>query len=97
MVRKLAFLKVYTDVVEDGLGSGPFLPDQDILLPRGQSDFLPEDIGFLVGKVDIPLWVKRVHKRFSFLKNPTIEEIRWAQCNPRDLHEVRNEIVEFGN
>ena len=96
MVRKLTFLKVYIDVVDDGLGSGPFQPDQDILLAKGQSDFLPEDIGFLVGKVDIPLWLKQVYDRFSFLGKPTDEEERWAQCNPRDMHEVRTKITEFG-
>lgn len=93
LVRRLTFLKVFIDVVEDGLGSGPFGPDQDILLPRGASDFLPEDIGFLVGKIDIPLWLEQAQTRFAFLNHPTKEELKWARCNPRDAYEVRSIIA----
>jgi len=93
LVRRLTFLKVFIDVVEDGLGSGPFRPDQDILLPRRASDFLPEDIGFLVGKIDIPLWLEQAQTRFAFLNHPTKEELKWARCNPRDAYEVRSIIA----
>ena len=95
LVRRLTFLKVFIDVVEDGLGSGPFEPDQDILLPRGASDFLPEDIGFLVGKIDVPLWLEQAQTRFAFLNRPTEDELKWAQCNPRDAYEVRRIIAAF--
>jgi len=96
LVRQLTYLKVFIDVVEDGLGSGPFEPNQDILLPRGEADFLPEDIGFLAGNVDVPLWLERAQTRFSFLNRPTEDEIKWAQCNPRDAYEVRRVIAGFG-
>jgi predicted nucleotidyltransferase component of viral defense system len=92
LIRKLNFLKVFIDVVEDGLGVGPFVPSNDILQSKGTSDFLPEDIGILIGNVDIPLWVRRVHTRFDFLQNTSEEEARWAQCNPRDLYDVHNVI-----
>ncbi|TFH34407.1 MAG: hypothetical protein E4G99_09580 [Anaerolineales bacterium] len=88
LVRRLTFLKVFVDVVEDGLGSGPFDPDQDILLPRGEADFPPEDIGFLVGKINVPLWLEQAQTRFAFLNRPTKDELKWAQCNPRDAYEV---------
>lgn len=97
LVRRLTYLKVFIDVVEDGLGSGPFEPDKDILLPREESDFPPEDIGFLTGKVDVSLWSKRARTRFSFLNQPTEDEVRWAQCNPKDAYEVRCVIAEFGH
>ncbi|TET29377.1 MAG: hypothetical protein E3J69_13450 [Anaerolineales bacterium] len=96
LVRQLTYLKVFIDVIEDGLGSGPFEPSQDILLPRGEADFLPEDIGFLAGNVDVPLWLERAQTRFSFLNRPTEDEIKWAQCNPRDAYEVRRVIAGFG-
>lgn len=95
LVRKFTYLKVFMDVVEDGLGSGPFQPDKDILLPRRASDFLPENIGFLVGNIDIPLWLNRVQTRFNFLENPTQEEVRWSQCNPKDAYEVRSIIKDY--
>lgn len=95
LVRRLTFLKVFIDVVEDGLGAGPFQPDQDILLPREASDFLPEDIGFLVGKINVPLWLDQAQTRFAFLNHPTKEEFKWARCNPRDAYEVRSIIAGF--
>jgi predicted nucleotidyltransferase component of viral defense system len=97
LVRRLTYLKVFVDVVEDGLGYGPFEPEKDILLPRGEGDFLPEDIGFLTGKVDVPLWLNRAQFRFSFLSQPTEDEVRWAQCNPRDAHKVRQVIESLGD
>jgi predicted nucleotidyltransferase component of viral defense system len=95
IVRRFTFLKVFIDVVEDGLGSGPFEPDQDILLPRGETAFLPEDIGFLVGKINISLWLEQALTRFAFLNRPTEDELKWAQCNPRDAYEVRSIIAGF--
>lgn len=89
LVRRLTYLKVFTDVVEDGLGSGPFEPDRDILRPRSDSDFFPEDIGFLTGEINVPLWLEQVQDRFSFLSNPNKEEIKWAECSRRDAYEVR--------
>ena len=53
-------MKVYTDVVEDGLGQGPFDPGQDILRPKRESDFPPEDLGILTGEGNPSLWLERV-------------------------------------
>ncbi len=96
LVRRLTYLKVFIDVVEDGLGSGPFEPDKDILFPRGEADFPPEDIGFLTGRVDVPLWLERVQTRFFFLNQATEDEARWAKCNPRHSFEVRQVIESLG-
>ena len=89
LVRRLTYLKVYTDVVEDGLGGKPFDPSSDLLAPKRESDFPPEDLGVLTGEVNVSLWLDRVHTRFRFLLEPTEEESRWGQCDPRDAREVR--------
>ena len=94
-VRELTYLKVFTDVTEDGLGTGPFEPNEDILRPRKASDFLPEDIGILAGEVNISLWLEKVHSRFDFLGNKSEEQKRWSQCNPKDAYEVRKVIQRF--
>ena len=97
LVKRLTYLKVFVDVVEDRWGSSPFEPEKDILLPRGEGDFLPEDIGFLTGKIDIPFWLDRAQSRFSFLSLPTEDEVQWAQCNPRDAYKVRQIIESLGD
>lgn len=57
-VRRLTYLKVFIDVVEDNLGERPFNPQQDILRQRNASEFLAEDIGLLTTKVDISGWLQ---------------------------------------
>jgi predicted nucleotidyltransferase component of viral defense system len=93
LVRKLTYLKVFVDVVEDGLGKPPFDPVQDILKSGQPSDFLPEDIGFLTGDVDISLWLERTRSRYRFLIDASDDDLRWAPCNPKDAYEVRR-LVE---
>lgn len=95
LVRELTYLKVFMDVVEEGLGVGPFEPIEDILRPRNASEFLPENIGILTGKVNISLWLEKVHSRFDFLRNKTEEQKRWSQCNLKDAYEVRKVIQSF--
>ena len=92
VVRKLAYLKIFIDVVSDGYGSGPFDPSEDILRPRSASDFQAEDIGLLTTPVDIPGWLERVRNRFQFLVETTADERRWSECNHRDLADVRQII-----
>ncbi len=94
LVRKLTYLKVYVDVVEDGLGSRPFRPEADIL-GRRPSEFAPEDIGLLAGEVNIGQWLEAVRHRFGFLTDSTADEAQWAQCNPRDLRAVSKVIQTF--
>jgi len=52
VVRKLTYLKVYVDVVEDTLGTPPFHPAADII-GRELSEFPPEDIGLLSGQLNM--------------------------------------------
>jgi hypothetical protein len=95
LVRKLTYLKVYTDVVEDGLGEGPFDPGADILRPRRAWEFPGEDLGILVGEIDPALWLERVHSRFMFLSEPTEEESRWSHCHPKDAQAIRLAIEDL--
>jgi uncharacterized protein len=92
LVRRLTYLKVFIDVVEDNLGARPFDPQQDILRQRKASEFLAEDIGLLTAKVDISEWLQIIRTRFDFLSQPTEEERRWAACNPGDTYGVRRVI-----
>ena len=67
LTRKLTFLKVYTDVVEAGLGDGPFDPDPGILGPRISADFPTEDIGVLTGEADVDLCIWQGRARSASL------------------------------
>lgn len=66
----------------------PVMVLEEILAPRRDSDFPPENLGVLTGEVDISLWLDKVHARFGFLVQPTEEESQWARCDPRDAREV---------
>jgi predicted nucleotidyltransferase component of viral defense system len=85
LVRKLTYLKVFVDVVEDGLGKPPFDPVQDILKSGRPSDFLPEDIGFLTGDVDISLWLERTRSRYRFLIDASEEDYDGLAVIPKML------------
>lgn len=95
LVRKLTYLKVFVDVVEQGLGEGPFDPEGDILLERKATDFLPEDIGILSGEIDIDSWIRKVRTRYVFLRQATPDELRWSKCNPRNARDVKRAIEKL--
>jgi predicted nucleotidyltransferase component of viral defense system len=94
MVRRLTVLRVWCDVVNDGLGSMPFDCD-DILRARDPGEFQPEAIGYLTTPVDIPAWVARVRKRFAFMRGMDEFESRVARCSRGDEREVRQAISGF--
>ncbi|MGH7551367.1 MAG: nucleotidyl transferase AbiEii/AbiGii toxin family protein [Gemmatimonadota bacterium] len=96
LVRRLTYLKVYVDVVEEDLGSRPFNPERD-LFNRDASDFLPEDIGLLAGELRIEEWLEAVGRRFRFLSHPVEDEVRWARCDPRDAGGVSEAIEQLSN
>ena len=95
LVRRLTVLKVWCDVVDDGLGSRPFDP-QDIVRLRRETEFQPEAIGYLTTPVDIPAWVAVVRRRFKFLVDLDDFEQRVAQCNRADEWDVRQAIAALG-
>lgn len=83
LIRRLLVLKVWHDVVEDGLGTKPFDPDEivtDIDLRR-----LPtEDIGLLTQPVEPEAWLARVRTRYGFVTALDDIEKGVIACNPGD-------------
>lgn len=94
LVRRLVVLKVWGDVVEDGLGGSPYDPE-DILRPRAAGEFRPEAIGYLTGSVDIPGWIHAVQRRYAFLRDRDEEEQRLSRCSRGDAWDVSRHIASF--
>ncbi|MFZ0173014.1 MAG: nucleotidyl transferase AbiEii/AbiGii toxin family protein [Acidimicrobiales bacterium] len=87
LIRRLLVLKVWHDVVDDGLGASPFDPAEivaDIDLRR----LPPEDIGLLTQPVDPRAWLAEVRERFAFVVDLDDEESEIASCNPGDRYAV---------
>lgn len=95
LIRRLTYLKVFIDVVEEGIEDGPFDAEND-LLARVPADFPPEAIGLLSGTPETETWLKRVNERFHFLADPTEEEARLQLCDPRDSYEISQLINTLG-
>jgi predicted nucleotidyltransferase component of viral defense system len=87
LIRRLLVLKIWHDVVNDGIGTRPFDPAEivaDIDVRR-----LPaEDIGLLTQPVDPVAWLARVRARYAFLTKLDNPEERVARCNPGDRYDV---------
>lgn len=96
LARRLTVLKVWSDVVDDGLGDRPFDPE-DVLRRRSADEFRPEAIGYLTTPVDVPRWIEVVRERFGFLRDLDESEMRFARCSKADEWEVRQAIEQFGN
>jgi hypothetical protein len=92
LVRRLVALKVWTDIIDDGLGERPYDPEE-ILRERSVDEFRPEAIGYLTAPVDVPVWVATVCDRFTFLRELNEQEQRWARCSKGDDWEVRQAIL----
>ncbi len=92
LVRRLLVLKVWTDVIDDGLGDRPFDPEE-ILRERTADEFRPEAIGYLTTPVDVPGWIASVRNRFGFLGELDEDERRWARCSRGEEWEVRQAIA----
>lgn len=94
LVRRLTVLKVWCDVIDDGLGERPFDPEQ-ILRPRDKGEFQPEAIGYLTSPVDVSAWIRAVTERFAFLRELNESERRIARCSRADEWGVRQAIGGF--
>jgi len=94
LIRRLLVLKVWHDVVDDGLGERPFDPTEivkDFDLRR-----LPtEDIGLLTQPVEPEVWFARVQHRYAFVTKLDEFELRVAGCNPGDRHEVGRLVAQL--
>ena len=93
-VRTLSVLKVWCDVVDDGLGEAPFDPEE-VLRCRAASNFRPEAIGYLTTPVDIAGWVETVSRRYAFLRDMNEFEVRVARCNRGDERLVRQTVADL--
>ena len=91
LVRRLTVLKVWVDVVDDGLGDALFDPQQ-VLRERAKGEFQPEAIGYLTTPVDIERWVAAVATRFAFLRDLDDFEQRVARCSRADDWDVRQAV-----
>jgi len=87
LIRRLLVLKVWHDVVDDGLGAGAFHP-AEIVADIDASRLPPEDIGLLTQPVDPVTWLARVRARYAFVTAVDEVEQRVARCNPGDRYEV---------
>jgi predicted nucleotidyltransferase component of viral defense system len=87
LIRRLLVLKVWHDVVDDGLGTRPFDP-AEIVADIDVRKLPPEDIGLLTQPVDPAAWLANVRERYAFVTDLDNEEKQIAACNPRDRHVV---------
>lgn len=86
-IRRLLVLKIWYDVVEDGLGTRPFDPTEIIAVADPRS-LPPEDIGLLTRPVEPETWLARVRDRYAFVTALDDVEQHVARCNPGDRYQV---------
>jgi predicted nucleotidyltransferase component of viral defense system len=87
LIRRLLILKVWHDVIDDGLGQRPFDP-AEIIADMDTKSLPPEDIGLLTRPVEPQAWLSNVRTRYAFLTALDGTERRLARCNPGDRYEV---------
>jgi uncharacterized protein len=87
LIRRLLVLKVWHDVVEDGLGVRPFDPEEIVANVDARS-LQSEDIGLLTRPVEPEVWLVNVRTRYAFVTALDDVEQRVARCNPGDRYEV---------
>jgi len=94
LIRRLLVLKVWHDVVEDGLGTKPFDPNE--IVDEVEIRRLPsEDIGLLTQPVDPAAWLARVRVQYRFVTELDDVEIGVTACNQRDRYAVSQLVKEL--
>jgi hypothetical protein len=92
LVRRLVVLKIWHDVVIDGLGTGPL--DVPALVEDSDTRRMPsEEIGLLTRPVEPEVWMRRVAARFRFLVDLDETAQRVARCDPRDERLVADMVA----
>lgn len=86
-IRRLLVLKVWHDVVDDGLCQRPFDP-AEIIANVDAKSLPPEDVGLLTRLVEPEAWLDNVRTRYAFVTTLDDTEQRAARCNRRDRYEV---------
>jgi predicted nucleotidyltransferase component of viral defense system len=87
LIRRLLVLKVWHDVVDDGLGTRPFDP-AEIVADIDVRRLPPEDIGLLTQPVEPTVWLAHVRARYGFVTDLDDEDERiaaWARCRVTEL------------
>jgi predicted nucleotidyltransferase component of viral defense system len=87
LIRRVLVLKVWHDVVDDGLGTRPFDP-AEVIAEIDPRSLPPEDIGLLTRPVQPELWLTNVRRRYKFVTALDDAESRVAGCNKGDRHAV---------
>lgn len=88
LVRRVLVLKVWHDVVDDHLGTGPFDPAA-IVADLDAGKLPSEDIGLLTQPVEPQKWLAAVRTRYAFVVDLDNTETRIAMCNPGDRRLVQ--------
>ena len=92
LIRRMMVLKVWHDVVDDGLGRRPFDPTE-IVADIDVHRLPPEDIGLLTQPVDPAVWLTNVRERYAFVTDLDDQERQVALCSPGDRYVV-SRLVE---
>ncbi len=95
-IRRLLVLKVWHDVVDDGLGQRPFDP-AEIIADVDAKSLPPEDIGLLTRPVEPEVWLSNIRRRYAFVTALDDTEQRVARCNPGDRYEVSQLVLALTN
>lgn len=87
LIRRVLVLKIWHDVVVDGLGARPFDPSE-IIAEIDVRTIASEDIGLLTQPVEPARWLATMRSRYAFLSMLDDVERRVARCDPGDRYEV---------
>jgi hypothetical protein len=89
-IRSLWVKKVYMDhVLEQRWKQRTFDPTY-VLSEELFKSLRPEEIGIIHDDSDVPAWDHDFRRRFRFLTNLSVEDLRWARCDPRDKYEFES-------
>jgi uncharacterized protein len=94
LVRRLFVLKVWHDIVHDGLGTGPLDPAR-ITGSSGQARIVHEHIGLLTQPVEPDVWLVSIRRRYSFVESLDNDERRVARCSQADSYFVAKLVASL--
>jgi predicted nucleotidyltransferase component of viral defense system len=94
LVRRLFVLKVWHDVVDDGLGPAPLDP-AEVVTPFDATKMPTEEIGLLTQPVQPEVWARFVCERFTFITSLDDDERRAARCSPGDAYFVSGLVANL--
>jgi predicted nucleotidyltransferase component of viral defense system len=96
LVRRLTVLKVWHDVVDDGLGNRPFDP-AELIVEVDLASIPTEEIGLLTRPFDPARWFATVGDRYGFVADLDDTENAIARCSPGDRYLVSQAVGALGD